>query len=155
MHSSYPYKGYPPHGSPPYGSSGNVNGSATAYSSGNLFTATHPSSSGPTSSGSPATARCGKAPSAQIDGFPTAPCGSETFDQQLDDEIGYLSFDDAEYEASLRDFAPGLDDFSASDNDGFGTLRRRRRNLQKRNWFMDNIVKVSAQSLAVSRLTLV
>ena len=142
----YPYhpKGYPPYGGSSYGPRSSSYHGPT-YTTGYPGTATRPSSSGPTggSSGNSSVTACGKPPAAQIDGFPTAECGSEDFDQQLDDAIGYLSFDDADYEASLRAFAPGLDKFDASENEGIGASRLRRRRLQKRNWFMDNIINVS------------
>lgn len=87
---------------------------------------------------------CGTPPASEIDGFPTAPCGSPDFDQQLDNTLGSLDFDDSDYSASLRAFAPGLEDFSASDNQGFEPpdIRRRSIILQRRNWFT-NIANVS------------
>ena len=74
---------------------------------------------------SKSTGDCGKAPSDKIDGFPSATCNSSTFDQDLDDKIGYLSFGEDDYSGSLKSFAPGLGDYAAEDNEGFGTLRRR------------------------------
>ncbi|KAL6719024.1 hypothetical protein ACLMJK_003259 [Lecanora helva] len=62
---------------------------------------------------------CGAPPSRQIDGFPAATCNSTTFDQDLDDAIGYYDFDAAHYSESLRGFAPGLGDFDPDDNEGF------------------------------------
>ena len=86
---------------------------------------------------------CGTPPASEIDGFPTAPCGSPDFDQQLDNTLGSLDFDDSDYSASLRAFAPGLEDFSASDNQGFESpdIGRRSIILQRRNLFT-NIAKV-------------
>lgn len=115
-----------PSGGPPYGNS-------TTGSSGN------------STSGS-----CGQPPSSKIDGFPTAPCGSSDFDKILDDEIGYLNFDSADYSASLQAFAPGIEDTTASDNQGFAsTGLRRRSKLQRRGWFTDNILKVRSSTFHV------
>ena len=75
--------------------------------------------------GSSTNSTCGPPPSPEIDGFPTADCGSPTFDKYIDDKIGYLNFDNSDYSGSLQDFAPGLGDVSPSDNDGFGPTRRR------------------------------
>ena len=86
---------------------------------------------------------CGQPPSAKIDGFPTAPCGSSDFDKMLDDDIGYLNFDPADYSASLQAFAPGIGDTNPADNTGLPTtgLRHRSR-LQRRFSFIDDIIKV-------------
>lgn len=75
---------------------------------------------------------CGPAPSPQIDGFPTSTCNSPTFDQDLDDQLGYYDFSDAQFDASLRAFAPGLDDYTPS---GDQPLRRRNAGLVRRGWF--------------------
>ena len=106
-------------GSPPYGNS-------TSGSNGN------------STSGS-----CGQPPSLKIDGFPTAPCGPD-FDKILDDEIGYLNFDAADYSASLQAFVPGIEDTKPSDNQGLPTTGSRRRSrLQRRGIpFIDNAIKV-------------
>lgn len=87
---------------------------------------------------------CGRPPASKIDGFPTASCGAPDFDQQLDNTIGYLDFNDSDYSASLRAFAPGLEDFSSSDDQGFESPDLRRRSiLQRRGWFdYVNIAKV-------------
>ncbi|KAL9635551.1 MAG: hypothetical protein Q9204_002587 [Flavoplaca sp. TL-2023a] len=66
---------------------------------------------------------CGSAPSELVDGLPTAECNSSTFDRDLDDEIGYLSFDEDKYSENLERFVPGLDDFSPDGNQGFGVLQ--------------------------------
>ena len=96
-----------------------------------------------TSSGGNSTGcSCGEAPSAQIDGFPTATCGSPDFDKVLDDEIGYLNFDSADYSTSLKAFAPGIEDTKVADNQGLTpTGLKRRSYLHRRDWFTDNIVK--------------
>ena len=65
---------------------------------------------------------CGPAPSAKLNGLATATCGSPTFDQDLDNAIGYYEFDVGNYSESLRGFAPGLGDFSPEDNSGFGPV---------------------------------
>ena len=71
-----------------------------------------------------------------IDGFYTATCGSPTFDQDIDNEIGFLDFDSSDYSASLKDFAPGLiDDDSASDTEDFGLTEGRRAALKRRSCF--------------------
>ena len=70
---------------------------------------------------------CGPPPSRMIDGFYTATCGSPTFDIDIDDEIGYLNFDSADYSASLAEFSPGLDgDYGAADNADFGPTESRK-----------------------------
>ena len=94
---------YPTSSSPPYGLPGNV----SSVVSGNSTNST-----------------CGAPPAPEIDGFPTADCGSPTFDKDIDDKIGYLDFNSSDYSDSLQEFAPGLGDFSSSDNDGFGPTRR-------------------------------
>ncbi|KAL9636798.1 MAG: hypothetical protein Q9204_002117 [Flavoplaca sp. TL-2023a] len=66
---------------------------------------------------------CSSAPSTLVDGLPTAECNSSTFDQDLDNKIGYLSFDEDKYSESLESFVPGLDDFSPDGNQGFGVLQ--------------------------------
>ena len=93
-----------------------------------------------------ATGACGPAPSDRIDGLPTANCGSPTFDQDLDDKIGYLHFDADDYSRSLEKFVPGLDDFDPADNEGFGVLQNanttRLTRHQKGGWFGDRVAKV-------------
>ena len=43
-----------------------------------------------------------------IDGFYTATCGSPTFDQDIDAEIGYFNFNGtSNFEASLKDLPQG------------------------------------------------
>ena len=66
---------------------------------------------------------CGEPSSPRIDGLPTAACGSPTFDQDLDDAIGYLDFSDANFNASIRNFAPGLENYTVT---GDSPLRLRR-----------------------------
>lgn len=44
------------------------------------------------------------------------------FDKILDDEIGYLNYDSADYSASLQGFAPGIGDTLVSDNRGFAPI---------------------------------
>ena len=86
---------------------------------------------------------CGPAASPNIDGLPTATCNSTTFDEDLDNRIGYLNFDAAHYSQSLRLFAPGLEDFSPESYQGFGvtnssnssSLRRRALDPDIRNIF--------------------
>ena len=104
------------------------------------------------SSGNSTGGSCGPPPSAKIDGFPTAPCGASDFDKMLDDEIGYLNFDSADYSASLREFAPGIEDTNPADDTGLPTtgLRRRSR-LQRRFSFIDNIIKVRGPSFCAKR----
>ena len=88
---------------------------------------------------------CGPAPSSNIDGFPTATCNSTTFDQDLDSEIGYLSFTAADYSTSLKTFAPGLNDYSPAGNPEFvveSRRLRRRGNIERRDFF-DSFVDVS------------
>ncbi|KAL8669726.1 MAG: hypothetical protein Q9168_005695 [Polycauliona sp. 1 TL-2023] len=95
-----------------------------------------------------ATGACGPAPSDRIDGLPTANCGSPTFDQDLDDKIGYLHFDADDYSRSLEKFVPGLDDFDPADNEGFGVLQNanttRLTRRQKGGWFGDRVAKALA-----------
>ena len=67
-----------------------------------------------------------------IDGFYTATCGSPSFDQDIDAQIGYFNFiGSANFETSLKEFAPGLiddgDDYEPTDNTDFGPSRLRRR----------------------------
>lgn len=89
---------------------------------------------------------CGEAPSSNIDGFPTATCNSPTFDEDLDDAIGYYDFTEAEYSQNLGKFAPGLDDLSSENNEGFepivdGGTRLVRR--QGGRWFGNFVAAVS------------
>lgn len=63
-----------------------------------------------TSDGSLTAGECGQAPSSRIDGLPTATCNSITSDEDLDNAIGYLPFDEDDYSQDLKSFAPGLDD---------------------------------------------
>ena len=76
---------------------------------------------------------CGAPPSDKIDGFPTASCNSNTFDLDLDNKIGYLSFDDSQYSDSLEGYAPGLGDFAAADNQGFGPTPGNSTGLSRRH----------------------
>lgn len=78
---------------------------------------------------------CGAPPSSVIDGFFAATCGSTTFDQDIDDKIGYLSFNAANFTNSLEAFVPNLDsDYLPADNNDFAPvgllnrLRKRQRN---------------------------
>ncbi|KAL8891758.1 MAG: hypothetical protein Q9192_005706 [Flavoplaca navasiana] len=77
---------------------------------------------------------CGPAPSPEIDGFPTATCNSPTFDQDLDDKLGYFDFSETQLDASLRAFAPGFQDNGPSDSQ---LVQRRRRSvgLVRRGFF--------------------
>lgn len=77
--------------------------------------------------GAPAAGDCGPPSSPTIDGLPAATCNSSTFDQDLDDAIGYLDFDGENYSASLEDFMPGLNNYSIDDNGGFTPVSRLRR----------------------------
>ncbi|KAL8675639.1 MAG: hypothetical protein Q9224_007447, partial [Gallowayella concinna] len=97
---------------------------------------------------SPATGNCGPAPSARIDGLPTATCNSSTFDQDLDDAIGYLPFDEDDYSESLERFAPGLDDFTAGGNQGFGPLQNTTRLTRRagRGYFADKLAAAVART---------
>ena len=108
---------YPTSSSPPYSLPGN----GSSVISGNSTNST-----------------CGTPPAPEIDGFPTAVCGSPTFDKDIDDKIGYLDFDNSDYSDSLQEFAPGLGDFSASDNDGFGATRR---SLSRRRYGIPRFIK--------------
>lgn len=74
--------------------------------------------------GNAAKGTCGQPPSPEIDGFPTAVCGSATFDEDLDGTIGYFNFDAANYSQSLQKFVPGLDDVKPENNDGFGPIQK-------------------------------
>lgn len=108
-----------------------------------------PSSSGATNAGTPGSTpetgndACGPAPSLLVDGFPSATCGSPTFDQDIDDQIGYLSFNQSAFSTSLQEFAPGLDDdYLPSDNNDFapvgspaGKAKRALGRLQRRGFF--------------------
>ena len=100
-----------------------------------------------TSSGSNSTGGCGPAPSGRIDGLPTATCNSTTFDEDLDNAIGYLPFDEDDYSENLRSFAPGLGDFTPDSNQGFGPMlqngtRLTRRQAKKGGWFGDRVAAV-------------
>lgn len=75
---------------------------------------------------------CGPAPLPQIDRFPTSICNSPTFDQDLDDQLDYHDFSEASYYASIRTFAPGLDEYMPSHNQ---PLRRRNAGLVRRGLF--------------------
>ena len=89
-------------------------------------------------SGASGNLTCGPAPSSYIDGLPTASCNSSTFDQDLDNQLGYFDFSEEYYSASLRAFVPGLDDDNPSDNQGFGvepSRFRRRIELNRRSFF--------------------
>ena len=77
------------------------------------------------------TGSCGPAPSDKIGGLPSATCNLSKFDQELDDKLGYLPFDTTNYSENLRTFAPGLGDFTATDNKGFESLHRRNINLKR------------------------
>ena len=113
----------PPYYSPPSGATGGLTGNSTGAQTGN--------------------SACGVPPAPTIYGFPTAPCG-DNFDTQLDETIGYLSFDNSSFSSSLEDIAPGLGDY---DSDDYGLddisemrnstptkrqLSRRSQRLQKR-----------------------
>ena len=128
----------------PENSTANFNSSSSGPPYGN-------STSGPR--GNFTSGSCGQPPSSKIDGFPTAPCGSPDFDKILDDEIGYLNFDSADYSASLQAFAPGIEDTQAVDNQGFAAtgLKRRSRLQRRGNWFTDNIIKVGVLISPCSR----
>lgn len=56
---------------------------------------------------------CGAAPSATVSGQPAAACG-DNFDQMLDAQQGFRSFNDANFPAAMQAFAAGLGDFSPS-----------------------------------------
>ncbi|KAL9595333.1 MAG: hypothetical protein Q9219_006510 [cf. Caloplaca sp. 3 TL-2023] len=102
-----------------------------------------------TESGSHGTHECGHPPSAEIDGFPTATCNSTTFDEDLDDAIGYLPFDEAEYSQNLKSFAPGLGDFTPGSNQGFGPILQDGTRLTRRQnggWFGDLVAKSLART---------
>ncbi|KAL8966586.1 MAG: hypothetical protein Q9183_003305, partial [Haloplaca sp. 2 TL-2023] len=75
---------------------------------------------------------CGAPPSPEIDGFPTAACNSPTFDEDLDDTIGYLDFGEGDYSQSLERFMPGLGDYSAEANEGFGPTNNTSAGLVRR-----------------------
>ncbi|KAL8993315.1 MAG: hypothetical protein Q9169_006437 [Polycauliona sp. 2 TL-2023] len=77
---------------------------------------------------------CGPAPSPEIDGFPTATCNSPTFDQDLDDRLGYFDFGESQLDASLRAFAPGFQDNGPSDSQ-LAQRRRRSVGLVRRGFF--------------------
>ena len=90
---------------------------------------------------------CGAPPSSMIDGFYTATCGSPTFDQDIDDKIGYFNFNGtANFEASLKDFAPGLseygENYEPSDNTDFGPSHRRRRTTLHRRALFRSLAEV-------------
>jgi hypothetical protein len=57
---------------------------------------------------------CAAPPSSEIDGFPTAPCGS-SFDTELDLDLGYLNFTTDDFSASLQSAAPGIGYFNVTD----------------------------------------
>ena len=83
-------------------------------------------------------ATCGAPPAPFIDGFPTATCGSPTFDADIDRELGYLSFDAKNWSASLSSFAPDLNgsDYSIGDNQDFGAVEPSKRlRLRPRGFF--------------------
>lgn len=80
---------------------------------------------------------CGPAPAPRIDGFPTARCNSPTFDQDLDDSLGYYDFSDDQFEASLRAFAPNPPGYDPSENPE--ARRRRDVSLVRRGFFSDLI----------------
>ncbi|KAL8886407.1 MAG: hypothetical protein Q9215_005880 [Flavoplaca cf. flavocitrina] len=77
---------------------------------------------------------CGPAPSPEIDGFPIATCNSPTFDQDLDDKLGYFDFSETQLDASLRAFAPGFQENGPSDSQ-LAQRRRRSVGLVRRGFF--------------------
>jgi hypothetical protein len=86
---------------------------------------------------------CGAPPFSTINGFPAAACGS-SFDQDLDNAIGYLDFDDADFTSSLGEFLPGLpsndtneSDYETDDEQEY----RRKRGLIERRWSLLGFVK--------------
>ena len=79
-------------------------------------------------------AGCGQAPSPEIEGFPTATCNSPTFDQDLDDKLGYFDFSETQLDASLRAFAPGFQENGPSDSQ-LAQRRRRSVGLVRRGFF--------------------
>ena len=119
---TYPNRGTGGHGNFTFGNATNAINGTNALNGTNAINATN--------------ATCGAPPSRMIDGFFTAACGSPTFDQDIDNEIGFLNFDSSDYSASLKDFAPGLsDDDNESDNEDFGPIERRRAALKRRSFF--------------------
>lgn len=54
---------------------------------------------------------CGAAPSATVSGQPAAACG-DNFDQMLDAQQGFRSFNDANFPAAMRGFAAGLPNYN-------------------------------------------
>ncbi|KAL8749824.1 MAG: hypothetical protein Q9184_006653 [Pyrenodesmia sp. 2 TL-2023] len=108
--------------------------SASAFSSGQLRSKAE-SRSLRRRQGSSDVPGCGPAPAPLIDGFPTATCNSPTFDQDLDDKLGYFDFSEDQYDASVRAFAPGLEDYSPSEDPG--ARLRRSVGLVRRGFFGD------------------
>ena len=116
---------------PPYPSPGTLNDSSAGNSTNSI---------------------CEQPPAPEINGFPTAPCGSPTFDKDLDDKIGYLDFDSTGFSAVLEDFARGLDDYSSSDNQGFGTSRRRMLYSRGPLSFISRVANVRATHSSIESL---
>ncbi|RDW56394.1 hypothetical protein BP5796_13216 [Coleophoma crateriformis] len=57
---------------------------------------------------------CGAPPAPTISGFPAAACGDD-FDYTLDSLLGFVSFGDSTFSATLQSVAPGLDDYQLKD----------------------------------------
>lgn len=89
---------------------------------------------------------CGLPPYPLIDGFHTAPCGSPTFDMEIDREIGYLDFDAEHWSDSLAHFAPGLDgkDYSVENNQDFGAVEPEQRARRRRRGFFSSVSNVAS-----------
>lgn len=105
-----------------------------------------PGNSSSASSGNGANSTCGQPPAPEIDGFPTTACGSPTFDKDLDDKIGYLEYNESDYSAALRDFAPGIDDSDLSSDEGVT-----RRRLHKRGW-LSSAFKVGLVAIVIGTM---